>query len=243
MALVIGLVLLSGAPCHAGGAEEQLLQQGNEAYSRGDYDQAIADFQQLTATAGFSPSVLCNLANSYAQSGKIGRAVLNYERALRLAPADSDIAGNLELVRKESGLFTGEPEGADRLFRLLRLDEWAMLGLLTVVLFTLFQVAALKYRFSGKTTSGMGIACLLLFSLAATGTLIRYQQFNPAVVIAAEARLLISPFASASSVGAIQEGRLVYPEKSHGDFTYVTDETNRKGWIPTAMVEAVNARR
>ncbi len=242
LVLVVGL-LLSSLPGRAGGTEEQLLQQGNEAYSRGDYPQAIGHYRQLTASAGFSAPVLFNLANSYAQAGEIGRAVLNYERALRLAPGDSDIAGNLELVRKESGLFTGEPEGAERFFHLLHLDQWAMLGLLAVVLFTLFQLAALKYPFSGKTFGGVAITCLLLLCLAAAGTFIRYRQFNPAVVLAPDARLLISPFPAAGSIGAIHEGRLVYPEKSHGGFTYVRDETNRKGWLPTAMVEPVDGGR
>jgi tetratricopeptide (TPR) repeat protein len=242
LVLVVGL-LLSSLACRAGEAEEQLLQQGNEAYSRGDYPQAISHYQQLTATAGFSAPVLFNLANSHAQAGEIGRAVLNYERALRLAPGDSDIAGNLELVRKESGLFTGEPEGAARFFHLLHLGQWATIGLLAVGLFALFQLAALRYPFSGKTFGGVATTCLLLLCLAAAGTFIRYRQFNPAVVIAPDARLLISPFPAAGSVGAIQEGRLVYPEKSHGDFTYVRDETNRKGWIPSAMVERVDGGR
>jgi tetratricopeptide (TPR) repeat protein len=243
LAVLLLCLLLPSLPCRAGEAEQQLLQQGNEAYSRGDYPQAIGHYQQLIATAGFSAPVLFNLANSYAQSGEIGRAVLNYERALRLAPGDSDIAGNLELVRKESGLFTGEPEGTARFFHLLHLNQWAMLGLVTVVLFALFQLAALRFPFAGKVSAGVAITCLLLFGLAVAGTLSRYRQFNPAVVLAPDARLLISPFSAAGSVGAIQEGRLVYPEKTHGEFTYVRDETNRKGWIPSAMVELVDGGR
>ncbi len=88
--------------------KSSLFQKGNEAYSRGDYAQAIAQYEQITETAGYAPSVLYNLANSYALSGQTGRAVLNYERALRLAPSDSDISGNLELVKKENGLFPRE---------------------------------------------------------------------------------------------------------------------------------------
>ncbi len=240
--LIIGL-LHSSLSCRAGEMEDRLLQQGNEAYSRGEYSQAISHYRQLTATAGFSASVLFNLANSYAQAGEIGRAVLNYERALRLAPGDSDITGNLELVRKESGLFAGEREGPERFFRLLHLDQWAMLGLLTVVAFALLQLTALRYPLSRKTSGGVALACLLVFALAAAGTFTGYRQFNPAVVIAPDARLLISPFPAAGSVGAIQEGRLVHPEKFHGEFTYVRDETNRKGWIPTAMVEPVDGDR
>ncbi len=235
----ISLLLCQSSIGRAAGNEEQLFQQGNEAYSRGDYEQAIARYEELTATTGFSPAVLYNLANSYAQAGKIGRAVVNFERAQRLAPSDSDITGNLELVRKESGLFASEPGGADRLFHFLNLQQWAILGLLTLVGFTLFQAAAMKYRLGTKTGTGVRIAGILLLGLAVAGITIHYRHFKPAVVITADARLLISPFPSAASVGAIQEGRLVYPQKNHGAFTAVRDETNRSGWILSTDIEAV----
>jgi hypothetical protein len=239
--ILIGCLLRQSSFSQASGNEEHLFQQGNEAYSHGDYGQAIAHFEELVAVAGLSPAVLYNLANSYAQAGKIGRAVLNFERALRLAPTDSDIIGNLELVRKESGLFSGETEGVERLFHLFTLNGWAMFGLFVLVAFTLLQIVAARYPLGRKTTIGARIACCLLFLLALIGTTVRYQYFKPSVVITNEARLLISPFPSAASVGAIQEGRLVYPEKKHGSFTYVRDETNRKGWMVSADIEAVCA--
>jgi hypothetical protein len=239
---MLSLLFCRSAPSQAGASEEQLFQQGNEAYSHGDYQQAIVRYEELTTAAGFSSAVLFNLANSYAQVGKIGLAVVNYERALRLAPADSDIIGNLEMVRKESGLFGSEAAGADRLFHFLSLDQWVIFALLVLVAFTLFQAVTAKYRLGGKTGAGVRIVCILLFCLAVTGTAIRYQGFKPAVVIVVDARLLISPFTAATSVGAIQEGRLVYPQKNHGPFTYVRDETNRQGWILSSSLEAVVAQ-
>lgn len=216
----------------AGTAEDKLLQQGNEAYSRGKFEEAIASYEQLIDQAGFSAPALYNLANSYALAGKTGLAVLNYERALRLAPGDSDIAGNLELVRKESGLFAGESTLAEQIFLLLHPDQWALLILLALVLFTLFRLSALKVRFSGKVSGTVAALCLFLLVFGAAGTLFRHRHFNPAVVVVPDNRLLVSPFPSAASVGAIQEGRLVYPDKEYGDFVHVTDETRRKGWLP-----------
>jgi tetratricopeptide (TPR) repeat protein len=183
--------------------------------------------------------VLYNLANSFAQSGQTGKAILNYERALRLSPSDSDISGNLELVKKENGLFPKEPSGAERFFRLLNLNQWTALILFALVLFTAFLLAAMKYRFSRQLNIGVGTSCCLLLCLATAGTLFQYQYFNPSVVISPDGKLFISPFESSASIGALQEGRLVYPQKIHGDFSYVTDETDRKGWIPSSLIESV----
>ena len=219
--------------------EAQLFQQGNEAYSRGDYQQAIAFYEELTALSGYSMSVLYNLANSYAHSGKIGRAVLNYQRALRLAPGDADTTGNLQLVSKESGLFATDLTTTEKFFQFFDLHHWALFFLFLLVLLTLFQALPSRYRLPGKTGIWLRLACLSLLLLSGIAAAVRYRDFNPSVVIEADARLLISPFSSASSVGAIQEGRLVYPLKNHGLFTYIRDETNRHGWIATTSIEAV----
>ncbi|MGW8193347.1 MAG: tetratricopeptide repeat protein [Desulforhopalus sp.] len=220
-------------------SKEQLFQQGNEAYSRGDYTAAIDDYEQITRLSGYSPGVLFNLANSYAQLGKTGLAVLNYERAHRLAPSDADITGNLELVKKENGLFPKERSKTERFFHLLNLKQWSTVFLCILVLLTLWVLSTMKLRFSRQLTISVSAGSLLLAMLAVAGAFFHHQYFNPAVVIVPDARLYISPFENAGSNGTIQEGRLVYPVKKHGAYTYVTDETNRRGWIPSESIEAV----
>ncbi len=237
--ILLTTLLLSAIAAFAGSTEDNLFQEGNEAYSRGDYGQAISKYEQITDTAGYSPSVLYNLANSYALSGKTGRAILNYERALRLSPSQSEIFGNLELVKKENGLFPKEPTGAERLFRLLSLNQWTALILFSLITVTTFLLFSMKYRFSRQLNIGVGTSCFLLLCLAISGTMFRYQYFNPSVVVSPDVKLFISPFESSASIGTLQEGRLVYPQKKHGDFSYVTDGTDRKGWIPSKAIEAV----
>lgn len=233
------ILFLSITPVFAGSAEDSLFQEANEAYSRGDYADAILKYEQITETAGYAPSVLYNLANSYAQSGQTGRAVLNYERALRLAPSDSDISGNLQLVKKENGLFPKEASFTEQFFRVLSLNQWTALIPVSLVLITVFLLAATNYRFSRQLNLGVSVSCFLLLGVAIAGTLFRYQHFNPSVVLSPDAKLFVSPFESSATIGALQEGRLVYPQKVHGSFSYVTDETDRQGWIPSSLLEPV----
>ncbi len=219
--------------------DAELFQQGNEAYSRGDYEQAISLFETITQSSGFSAQVLYNLAGSYGQAGKTGKAVLNYERALRLAPSDSDTLGNLELIRNENGLFQTGISGIERFFNLLSLNQWSAVILFSLGFLALFTVTKRKIPCSVTVTSVVSVSCLLLLVISLYGTYLRYQEFNPSVVIEANARLLVSPFDSSTSVGAIQEGRLIYPLKEHNNYSFVEDETGRKGWIMNAQIEAV----
>ncbi|MFW2368748.1 MAG: tetratricopeptide repeat protein [Desulforhopalus sp.] len=218
---------------------EELFQQGNEAYSRGDYASAVASYEKITGISGYSPGVLLNLANSYAQAGQIGKAILNYERALRLKPSDPDLIGNLQLIIKENGLFPKESTKTEKFFNLLKLNQWTLLILCSLILLALFLFSAMKLRFSRQLTISVSAGCVLVLTLSVYGTFFHYQYFNPSVVTAKDVRLFISPFDSAASSGIVKEGRRVYPHKTHGNFTYVTDETSRKGWIPSVSIESV----
>lgn len=237
--LLVLTILLLATAIQAGTVEENLFGAANEAYSRGNYDQAIEKYERITATAGYAPGVLFNLANSYAMSGKPGRAILNYERALRVSPSDPDIAGNLELIKKENGLFPQEPSITEQFFRTLSLNQWTMLILLALFLGISYLLAAMKYRLTRQLAIGAVTCCILLLALGGTGTLVRYQDFNPAVVITPDVKMLVSPFPSSASIGTLPEGRLVFPQKSHGSFSYVADELGRQGWIDSSHLESV----
>ena len=218
---------------------EDLFKQGNEAYSKRDFSGAVEIYEQLITASGYGAGLLFNLGNSYAVSGQTGKAILNYERALRLAPSDSDIQGNLELIRKESGLFPREYSWSERFFQLLDLNQWTISAFFLLLLLSSFQLTSLKLPFSSRTRQLVSAACFLLFILCATGAFSRHKQWQPSVVTDRDSRLLLSPFGSAASTSSIQQGRLVYPEKTHGEFSYITDETGRKGWIASSAIEPV----
>ncbi len=237
------LCFLLFSPCLAatgtGDDSQNLFKLGNKAYSRGDFSAATEFYEKLTAISGYGSGVLFNLGNSYARSGQIGKAILNYERALRLAPTNSDIQSNLELIRKESGLFPREYSWSERFFQLLNLDQWTMAAFFFLVTFSTFQIVSLKRHFSVHTRWIITTACFMFFLLSLSGAFFRHPLWQPFVVTDANSSLLLSPFSSSTPTGSIQQGRLVYPEKTHDDFNYVTDETGRKGWIASSSIESV----
>ena len=109
---ILLVFLLSGLfsqSCFADATQQKgLLQQANNAYHERDYDLAVKIYEQLINENGYSAGILYNLANTYAQKGETGRAIVNYQRARLLAPGDPDIKGNLEVVNKKAGLFDDE---------------------------------------------------------------------------------------------------------------------------------------
>lgn len=213
-------------------------QDGVSSYSRGEYETAIQGFEALIRE-GMSAPLFYNLANSYAQAGQSGRAILNYERALRLKPSDSDIRGNLELVRKDKGLFQEEQAYGQRFVGLLGLNQWVALGATAFVLFALVLLLPASVALKQSSRYGLAAACLLMTVTAGIGTVVQYQHWHDGVVVVTDARLRVSPFESAASVGGIQEGRLVSPGKTHNNYILVTDETGRSGWLTADAFELI----
>ncbi len=216
-----------------------LFQNGNTAYSQGRYDQAIGLYEQILSERGSSQFILYNLANSYAQTGRTGRAILNYERALLLSPGNSDIRGNLELVRKNQGLFQEEPSLATRFIQFLGLNQWALLGLSCLLFITLVQATSIRLSLGRQLKSWLSGSLMILLFLSFFAAFSHYRQWHSAVVVEPDMRLLLSPFSSASSTGILQEGRIVVPGKKHGNFFLIEDETGRSGWLDASAIEFI----
>ena len=84
-------------------AEAELrLRQGNDAVLAKHYDAALADYQALVDAGFGTGDVYFNLGNAALGAGKLGEAVLAYERALRRDPGDDDARANLALARKRN---------------------------------------------------------------------------------------------------------------------------------------------
>ncbi len=65
---------------------ENIQQKALYDFNNKNYPAAIDDFKQMEKQSGVSPEFYFNLGNVYYKSGKKGKAILNYERALRAHP-------------------------------------------------------------------------------------------------------------------------------------------------------------
>jgi tetratricopeptide (TPR) repeat protein len=238
LALFFSLAAPTAAPAQSAKA---LFQQGNDLYGQGKYQEALHVYSRIIAEDGFSGPLLSNLANCYAQIGRAGLAVLNYERALRLAPGDSDSRGNLDLLRKTQGLFQEELPLARRAASFLDLDQWTLLAGVFLVLLTLINLAGLRFSNGKQVRRWLGGLCLVVLLVASAGVVSQYRQLDEAVVISNDAHLLLSPFPTSSSVGVVAEGRIVFTLKQHGLYSLVEDHAGRTGWLETAAITSIDS--
>lgn len=102
LCLLLGTVVTTigaQAPASPQVPVRDLFERGNELYEAGEFEDAVLVYGEAARGGVVSADLFYNLGNACYKSGYLGRAVLNYERALRLAPRDDDTRTNLRLVQ------------------------------------------------------------------------------------------------------------------------------------------------
>jgi tetratricopeptide (TPR) repeat protein len=74
---------------------DDVFRTAEELYREGRFSEAAEQYEVLLAQGIEDGTVYYNLANAYFKSGRLGLAILYYERALRLMPGDRDTKANL----------------------------------------------------------------------------------------------------------------------------------------------------
>jgi tetratricopeptide (TPR) repeat protein len=98
---VVTVALMAGTAGRAWAGLAETFQRGNEAFWSGDFNEAIAAYEELVELGVWDSDVFYNLGTSYGRAGQYGRAILNLERALRLNPGDGEAGENLARLRQD----------------------------------------------------------------------------------------------------------------------------------------------
>ena len=75
-----------------------MMARANRSYDRGEYAEAVQQYESLLNRGYEDAAIFYNLGNAYLETGDVGRAILSYLRAKKLSPRDPDIEDNLELA-------------------------------------------------------------------------------------------------------------------------------------------------
>ena len=240
------LALLLMLPLGAGAAEsypDSLWKAGVDAYSAGQWDQAAADWTDLTATGLRSKELYYNLGNAWFKAGQIAPAILNYERALRLDPSDSDVRYNLEFARAQTQDRIDEvPEfilktWTRKLSYLLSSNAWAGLSLfllaLTLALVLLFLLGpTVGARRTGFFTGIVALLLTLMCWSFARSLKSAAERHDDAIVMRPVSSVTSSPSSDAAKTKV-----KVLDEVS--GYTDIELADGRRGWIATSDIERI----
>jgi hypothetical protein len=197
--------------------------------------QALAQTPQPT----YSADGLYNQANAYARAGKPGLAVLSYERAALLAPADPDIIANLAYVRASAHVPVKPLSRFARLAEAASPTVAAWLGVLGIALVGVGLVAGrVAARFLWIPGGGvlLGVALMVL---AAANAMLLWPRLHEAVILIDQAPARVSPAPMADTAFVLREAESVTMTAEHEDFILIRSGGGLTGWVSRANLGAV----
>lgn len=142
---------LIGIVCVFSSQAQSLVEKAEKAYSEDKFNEALSLYEEAAQTEGVSTDLYYNIGNCYYRLGNNGKAILYYERALNLDPANSNARDNLEFVKNRitDDINVDETniigEFINSVMNSMSSNGWAILS---IVLFILLITAVALYIFS-----------------------------------------------------------------------------------------------
>ncbi len=235
-------------------ALEATPEAASQAYRAQDYQKSILLYEELVTRAigedRESAQIYYNLGNAYFRDNQLGRAVLNYEKALLLDPGDGDIRHNLRFARNRTedridtagSLFLTNWFTAVR--NMLSSDAWAKLGIGLFVLFLACVAVFLFVRrlWARKTAFYAGLVlfvCIIganIFSFSQKRERVRRDT---AVVMVGAARVNASPDENSNALFELHEGTKVKIRSYDGNWCEIEIANGSVGWTSKQNVEII----
>ena len=225
-------------------------KQGVEFYTASNYREALNKWLEIYDT-GYRSAALCyNIANAYFKLNDIPGAILFYERALLLKPADSNINYNLQISRS---LVVDKFEEIPQLFFVRWFDFLSLLmptntwAVASIAAFVLFLLLLSLYIYSSKykvKVIGFWVALFfLIMSASSLAFTIRNRSLvydsRKAVIFAPSVNGKSSPDTSGTDLFVLHEGSKVSVEDMVGEWYEIRLSDGNKGWIPANSLEII----
>ncbi len=248
--LFIQMILVAGLVSLAGQTPEERYSQAGVLYGSGDYSGAAAIYRQLFEEGFRSGDLFYNTGNAFFKSGDNASAILFYERAKLLSPADEDIDYNLQIARSR---ITDRLETVPQLFfvrwfdflsLLASTNFWAVgaivLFLLSLMLAVLFLTRA---RARGRLLSFWLSLATLLLSMLLISLAVRNNSLvnhnSRAVIMCSIVTGRSAPGETGNELFVLHSGTTVTVEQELGDFREVRLPDGNKGWIRADCMEKI----
>ena len=221
-------------------------------YEDGNYEEAARTYQHLVGLGYHDPTLYYNLGNAYYKSEDMGRAVLNYLRASRLAPFDEDIEANLAFARGQLDGPSSERAAVPALVQIAEfvpwitfnqaaigaLAAWLLLGLLAALF-----LAGRRFRQSMTVSrlAAVAVMCVFIFGALAIGKYMDQSHWERIAVVTSDSTgVFHGPREDEQPRFSLDAGSEIRLMESRGKWSKIgIFDSGVEGWIESARAERV----
>jgi len=217
--------------------------QGNTYFATGSYKEALQVWTEIYNTGYRSANLEYNIGNAYFKMNNVPSAILFFERAYLLKPADEDINYNLQVART---LIVDRFQEIPELFFVkwynfvslfLSTNTWAKISVTSFVIFLLLlslYIYTTTYRFK-IIGFWLAVFCFVL-SLSSLAFSLRNKSLvydsHKAIISSPLVNGKSSPDKSGNDLFVLHEGTKVTIEDEVGEWKEIRLSDGNKGWVP-----------
>lgn len=252
VATVVILLLSLGSSMNIQAKDlDSLWTAGVQAYTDGKFADASTAWTSIEESGQKSAKLYYNLGNAWFKQGNYPKAILNYERALRLDPSYSDARYNLEFT----GNFVQDkiepvPEFilksvARKVCYVMSSNVWAVIFLVLLAAALMMGLLFLLGSSVGKRRTGFYCGIVLLLLSAGALSFSAWQKSDSmktdtAIVMSPVSSVKSSPSSGSSKdLFVIHEGTKVTILDEVGSWKNISLADGRQGWLPAADLEVI----
>lgn len=249
---VVTLLLSLGASMNIQAKDlDSLWTAGVQAYTDGKFSDASAAWTSIEESGQKSAKLYYNLGNAWFKQGNYPKAILNYERALRLDPSYSDARYNLEFTSNfVQDKIEPVPEFilksvARKVCYVMGSNAWAVIFLVLLAAALVMGLLFLLGSSVGKRRAGFYCGIVLLLLSAGTLSFSIWQKSDSvktdtAIVMSPVSSVKSSPSSGSSKdLFVIHEGTKVTILDEVGSWKNIALADGRQGWIPASDIEII----
>lgn len=219
------------------------IEQGNKAYVENEFEKAILAYETVVQNGYSAAELYYNLGNAYYRTKNYKAAILNYERALRLAPNDENIKTNLEFAKNH---IQDRIDEIPKLFITKWLDDFINLfssqtwSIISISCFILALLLAILFLFSKsvslrKTAFFFGIILIIGSGLSFYNAYKQNYKINgikEAIVFSPTVTVKSAPKTNGTDLFIIHEGLKVEIIGSTHGWKEIRLSDGKIGWLP-----------
>lgn len=231
------------------GSATQLFYKANSLYETGDYAKAIENYIAILDMGLESGNLYYNIGNGFLKLGKVGYAILCYEKAARLMPGDSDLKANLNYTRSLIYDASSQIQTKNIVMRLIErpfknfnLNTFTILVsamyLFIIILSSLCIIRPIivrKFRL-------IFVMALLAFVATMTAFAVRYYDeamFKHGVVIDKEVECRYEPIEKATTYYKLHEGNSAVVLQTRNGWKKIKRLDGKIAWVKKEAVEEI----
>lgn len=223
----------------------------DSAYAHEDFVHAAALYRAELDSVGESATLYFNLGNCYYRQDSLARAILCYERARLLDPADDDIRFNLDMARART---VDKVVPASEMFfvtvyrslvLLMGIEGWARLA---VVMFVLLLVGVAVYFFApqlrakqvGFTLAVVALIVCLFSHIAAVQQRQHIEHRTTAIIMSPSVVIKSTPSTSGTDLFILHEGtHVTIIDDSMLEWLEIRMSDGKEGWLHRSELEII----